>query len=394
MSWLFRSLRWKIVLPVVLSTAVVIVCFAQITTTHVRRTLESREKVNLLVLAKSLSERSETWLAVVEGDGERARASVRELMARYPPLFRIELYQLDRKNRPKLLLAQGSREGTALPSWKSLLTAGVEHWHEMGEAGFLITTPVWVEKPDRVEEELTQEWSAAPTRVRGGALVLWSSNEPIELAVHEYLWSILPFGLLLFLLLMVFSVAAVRRLLRHLERLARAVESFGEGVDDVRVDVEGGDEIASLANTFNRMAGKLLESRRSIENYNRDLETEVEARTMELRDAFEKLKTLDHAKDAFLSSVSHEMRTPLTSIRSFAELLLDYGDHEKPEVRREFLTIIKKESERLTRLINQVLDLARIEAGKVTWRVTEIEFRRLLDRAVKSLSGLAYQKQV
>jgi PAS domain S-box-containing protein len=80
----------------------------------------------------------------------------------------------------------------------------------------------------------------------------------------------------------------------------------------------------------------------------------------------EELKKLDEMKDSFLSSVSHELRTPLTSIRSFSEILLRY-DHEDPATRKEFLGIIHSESERLSRLINDVLDLSRIEAGGMVW---------------------------
>ena len=68
-------------------------------------------------------------------------------------------------------------------------------------------------------------------------------------------------------------------------------------------------------------------------------------------------------KDDFVSTVSHELRTPLTSIRAFAEMLFDRPD-TPPERRQQFLGIILKETERLTRLIDQILDLAKIESGR------------------------------
>ena len=93
---------------------------------------------------------------------------------------------------------------------------------------------------------------------------------------------------------------------------------------------------------------------------------ELEAATAELRAANERLKELDRLKDDFVSTVTHELRTPLTSIRAFTEILLDDPDVEL-EQRKKFLGIITKETERLTRLINQVLDLAKIESGKAEW---------------------------
>lgn len=95
----------------------------------------------------------------------------------------------------------------------------------------------------------------------------------------------------------------------------------------------------------------------------------------DLADAHQELLSVDEMKTAFLSNVSHELRTPLTSIRGFSELLLSYDD---PEVRQEFLEIINRESERLTRLVNDVLDVTKIESGHMEWRREQIDLAELL----------------
>src|SRR5262249_38465661 len=82
--------------------------------------------------------------------------------------------------------------------------------------------------------------------------------------------------------------------------------------------------------------------------------------------AHQELLSLDEAKTNFLANVSHELRTPLTSIRAFSEMLLCYDDDE--EVKQEFLQIISSESDRLTRLVNDVLDVTKIESGEMDWR--------------------------
>ncbi len=101
---------------------------------------------------------------------------------------------------------------------------------------------------------------------------------------------------------------------------------------------------------------------------------ELEAATAELRAANERLKELDRLKDDFMSTVTHELRTPLTSIRAFSEILLANPDVELAE-RKRFLGIITRETERLTRLINQVLDLAKIESGRAEWHVTRVDLQ-------------------
>ncbi len=124
------------------------------------------------------------------------------------------------------------------------------------------------------------------------------------------------------------------------------------------------------------------------------LEGKVEERTRELRFAYEELKTLERAKDSILSSVSHEMRTPLTSIQSYAEILLEYGEDEPPSTRKEFLWIIKEETERLSRMIIQILDMAKIEAGQVHWEVETFDLAALARDAVRSIRGLTRKKRV
>jgi signal transduction histidine kinase len=120
---------------------------------------------------------------------------------------------------------------------------------------------------------------------------------------------------------------------------------------------------------------------------------ELEAATAELRAANERLQELDRMKDDFVSTVSHELRTPLTSIRAFAEMLFDRPD-TPPEKRQQFLGIILKETERLTRLINQILDLAKIESGRAEWHTEALDLGELVRDAAASTSQLFADKGV
>ncbi len=114
---------------------------------------------------------------------------------------------------------------------------------------------------------------------------------------------------------------------------------------------------------------------------------ELEAATASLRAANERLKELDRLKDDFISTVTHELRTPLTSIRAFSEILHDNPDIDAVE-RHRFLGLIIKESERLTRLINQVLDLAKLESGLAEWQSASIDIAEIVSDAVGSTSQI------
>jgi signal transduction histidine kinase len=102
---------------------------------------------------------------------------------------------------------------------------------------------------------------------------------------------------------------------------------------------------------------RLIEANRQLEEKSEALE----AATAELKEANARLQVLDRLKDDFVVTVNHELRTPLASIRAFSEILRDHSDLSHEE-RLDFLRIVVAESERLTRLIDQLLDLAKIEA--------------------------------
>ena len=135
---------------------------------------------------------------------------------------------------------------------------------------------------------------------------------------------------------------------------------------------------------------RILDEASQLVVYSRRLEgksQELEAATQELRAANERLKELGKFKDDFMATVSHEIRTPLTSIRSFSEILRDNPDLE-PEQRQEFVAIIVQESERLSRLINDILDLAKMEAGMTDWDVQELAVEPIIQQGLAATSGL------
>ena len=109
----------------------------------------------------------------------------------------------------------------------------------------------------------------------------------------------------------------------------------------------------------------------------------LERASAELRTANAQLQSLDRLKDDFMSSVTHELRTPLTSIRALAELMADEPEMPLPQ-RQQFVQIIVTETERLSRLVNQVLDMAKIESGHAQWHNTDVDLGQLLEQSVQT----------
>lgn len=114
---------------------------------------------------------------------------------------------------------------------------------------------------------------------------------------------------------------------------------------------------------------------------------ELERTAQQFRQVNERLRSLDAQKDDFLSQVSHELRTPMTSIRSFTEILLDGA--EMPEATRDrFVGIIHDESQRLTRLLDVLLDINRLEAGAVDFPLDAIDLSDAVEGAAEAISSL------
>ncbi|PWG63561.1 sensor histidine kinase [Sediminicurvatus halobius] len=156
-----------------------------------------------------------------------------------------------------------------------------------------------------------------------------------------------------------------------------------------------GSVVKGEALTFEGVLEILDATSQAIE-YSRRLEQksqELERATAQLRAANERLQELDRLKDEFVSMVSHELRTPLTSIRAFGEILLESPDMPD-EQRREFLQIVVRETERLSRLINEVLDLSRMESGWSGWRLETLDLAEVAREAADATSQLFHEAEV
>ena len=110
-----------------------------------------------------------------------------------------------------------------------------------------------------------------------------------------------------------------------------------------------------------------------------------------LKEVNAQLRQLDRVKDDFLCSVTHELRTPLTSIRAFAELLYDDPKMHLAD-RERFLGLIVSEAERLSRLVNQTLELAKIESSHTVWNGSELDLKEIIAQSIAVINPLFSKK--
>ncbi|NER02174.1 MAG: response regulator [Okeania sp. SIO3C4] len=176
-----------------------------------------------------------------------------------------------------------------------------------------------------------------------------------------------------------------RQIVRPILAISEAAEALAAGDLSQTAPVMTENEVGLLAQTFNQMAGQL---KALVE----DLEKRVQERTSELEFAKEKAEVANQAKSAFIANMSHELRSPLNAILGFAEIMT--RSQTLPKEHLENVSIISRSGEHLLNLINNVLDLSKIEAGRITLNHKNFDLYRLLNDIEDMLHLKAQEKDL
>lgn len=171
-----------------------------------------------------------------------------------------------------------------------------------------------------------------------------------------------------------------RRVVRPVEALRQGAARIGAGALHARLDIHTGDELEALAEAFNQMAAQLQASYAGLED-------KVAARTHELELA-------NQHKSRFLAQMSHELRTPLHAILGYTQLILDRIYGEVPPLIDEKLHRVQQSGQHLLQLINAVLDLSRMESGRLVLSLTEYTMMDVVSTVVTTVEPLAAAKSL
>lgn len=213
--------------------------------------------------------------------------------------------------------------------------------------------------------------------------------DSIEKQVHINRAILISNALITALLIMGGSYLIVRYVIvkpvKHLKEVSDAISA---GELNVRSEIQTGDEFEDLSHAFNRMLRNLVSMQDRLKKVNTNLDRKVD----ELAHANLALFESNKLKSDFLAKMSHELRTPLNSILGFSDLLINTQNFTEKHIR--WAGNIRSSGEQLLSLINEILDLAKIEAGKMEVSITEFRFDDVSEGLLTMTRPLAEKKNI
>jgi len=191
------------------------------------------------------------------------------------------------------------------------------------------------------------------------------------------------------------------RLTRPISQLAHATEQVAAGKLTTRVETDAVNEVGTLADSFNRMISELSYTQErnqqllnELKQLNENLERRVEQRTEELKVARDQADAANRAKSDFVANLSHELRTPLTSISGFSEALQEKYFGKLSKKQADYVKYIQDNSQHMLSLINQIVDLEKIETGKTEMKISNVGIKKLLENSLSMIEDKAADQHI
>jgi signal transduction histidine kinase/CheY-like chemotaxis protein len=234
-------------------------------------------------------------------------------------------------------------------------------------------------------------------KVLGSMIVRVSADPVYEAVTAQRNRTLLLFAFTLPFAILLSNLIVNKFVRRPVDSLAEKAKRFAEGDTSVVADVETDDEIGVLGNTFNYMVGRVsFTSKKLEEEVKRKTSLLVERTRLLtlLEGANRELRALDKLKSTFLANMSHELRTPMNAIIGYTDLLIDQIDGPINEEQDKSLRKVAANARHLMQLINDVLDISKIESGKMKLSPKEIDFKWTIESVIPVFEPLVKKKNL
>ncbi len=290
------------------------------------------------------------------------------------------------------------------PIWAEQITADKKEYHYIQAVFFkptclmdCHTTPEGGAEAavDHIDNHMSklapdgQHWIQTEPGDLAGAVVVSLPMEQTTKAINSNRAMLITFALVTAVLAMVSSYMIVRYVIvKPVKHLRDVSDAIAAGRLTIRSQIETGDEFEELSHAFNRMLHNLVAMQQELREVNNDLDRKVD----ELAQANMALFEMNRLKSDFLATMSHELRTPLNSIIGFSEVLS--GSDQLNERQRRYASNIQSSGKMLLGMINDILDLAKIESGKMEVRTEDFSIRDVCEGLTNLCRPIAERKNI
>lgn len=381
-----KSIKSQVIRFLIVGIVLMTIVISLVTTKGVN--LQSRQLMlnNAYQITEGLA--AQVVFAVLSGDPQNADEAMKQVLG-FQSVMGARLSLTDDTTYSTIGKFSSSLQGSQAQSQDTQIVLEKENY-------WLIKTPIKVTNPSNdkneleLEFELENEADNGSESIIGYAGVIYSKEHLKEAQFRvALLISLVSFFSVIIIAAILSS--GLHKLFMPLARLSDTMEEAKNSGKYILAHIEGAKEIQNMASSYNLMMEVLKQQDNDLKSHRDQLEKEVELRTAELISARDEALSASQHKSEFMANMSHELRTPIQSIIGYGELVV-----EELEVEGNFELIddmdkISRNSQRLLSMINSLLDLAKVEAGKTELYSNEIILDDLQANLVDTIKPLAHK---
>lgn len=252
----------------------------------------------------------------------------------------------------------------------------------------IFAAPVLLSQDVSDQELLDPNDNAEQSQVLGFVLVAYSKQELHQIQQSIFINNIV-IGVVVSAVLAFLLRLLINRITKPLSSLSQSMESARDLDNYTKAQVSGAAEIQQIAITYNQMMATLAQQNNELAKNRDTLESEIEIRTQELVVARDSALTASRHKSEFLANISHELRTPLQAIIGYTDLVREDLELESMDAQVKDLNKSIRSAHTLLALINNILDLAKIEAGRMDLNLKAVNVKNLVNETIETVLPMA-----
>ncbi|PIP80975.1 MAG: hypothetical protein COW84_02395 [Gammaproteobacteria bacterium CG22_combo_CG10-13_8_21_14_all_40_8] len=253
---------------------------------------------------------------------------------------------------------------------------------------WIFSSPVILVSGEYDSDTLDPTENPQEEKIIGHVIVEYNKHDLKQIQSSIFINNIV-IGSLVALVLAALMSWEVNRITGPLSKLSETMKMAKDFNNFPKAQLQGATEIQQMATVYNEMMEHLKQQNDQLEQNRNTLESEVEIRTQELTAARDSALTANRHKSEFLANISHELRTPLQAIIGYTDLVREELEQECMESQVEDLSKSIRAANSLLELINNILDLAKIEAGKMDLYLKTVDIKQLLKEAIETVQPMA-----